>query len=300
MRAIKLKLFWTLVLALALLLGAVPAAAQESLEGYRARYALEAKISASRAGQMIGSWPVEGEFCLAFRRRNEDGLQEVELSLDRLAAPGVPGLDEALDGFVGQKATLVFDERGRLVDLDLALPEEMLEELRSRLNAIPQTATSGEARPTLVEALRELRRGTLITFSIVMPREQREGKDEVAVEVEFAGPDEHRDVYVVLTRLSFDLAGTAIGATDKNKAAKAEVRSDVQAKLRGRTEFSLENGLLSLLDLEMAVAVVPPEESPLDVGVKFTVSLAEITPLTEAASPSEVPSPAPESHRREP
>jgi hypothetical protein len=282
------QLSGTLVLVLALLLGATPtAAAQESLEGQRARYALEAKVSASKGGRMLGSWPVEGEFSVGFGEKDEQGLQQIEFSLDRLEAPGVPGLGTMLDAFVGQKATLVFDEHGRLVDLELPLPEDALAELRSRLVDLPSTPPREMAPRTIVQGLRELRPGTLITFGLTMPRDGQPDQDRLSVEVEFAGPDEGRNVYVILARSAFDFdagvlaaqSGRAAGGQEERTPQKPTSPGKVAGRLHGRTEFSLEHGQLSLFDLELAMTVLgESKEPPVELGAKLTVTLAEVLP----------------------
>lgn len=262
MRPVKGILGWALAAAL---VAAAPAAqAGASLAGTCVSYAIQASVSTALGGQTLGVWPLEGRLSLAFSERDEEGRQRITLKVDRLEAPDLPGSGQWLAGLAGQEATFVFDRGGRLVDLELPLPEEVREKLRSRLSALPPAETPAGS---LSGSLSAIRPGTSASFRLASPRDTGAGHDEVNVEIEFAGPGERPDVYAVLLRLTFDAATQAPAELEK-----PPVKTSSKGQLQGAAGFRLDNGLLDSLDLEMALTT-GTEEAPVDLGLRLAVRL---------------------------
>lgn len=238
-------------------------------------YAFSAQASASQGGKLLGTWPVEGDLRLTLAVRDAEGRQQVDLTVDRLDAPALPKIDRKLADLVGQRMSFLFDQAGRLVDLDIPfLPAEALQQLRERLSqANPPTGAAVTPGLSFPETLRLLRPGTTASFRLTMPRmEQGKDKsdqptqtgterDELGLEIEFAGPDEPRGVYVVRTKLALDFAAA-------------------QATAFGLSEFNLVDGFLRLADVEAAFSTPAgadqPGGSPVHVGFKLTVTLNKV------------------------
>ena len=272
----RLRRLWcAALLSVVLLCLALPARAVGEPEEATLHYAFSAKASASQGGKLLGSWPVEGDFRLAFAARDAEGRQRVDLTLDRLDAPDLPKTNQKLADLVGRRMSFVFDQAGRLVDLDVPfLPAEALQQLRERLSqANPPAGASPVPRHPFQETLRLLRPGTTASFHLAVPRVEQgagqsdqpgqagKGRDEVGLEIEFAGPDEPRGVYVIRTKLALDFAAA-------------------QAKAFGTSEFGLVDGFLRLADVEAALSAPAgtdrPGAPPVDVGFKLTLTLSKV------------------------
>lgn len=284
-------------------MGAGPVSAGEAPSALEASYAFKARFSTAKSGETLGTGAVEGAFSLAFGEPDQDGQKRVVITLDRVEAPGIPGMGEMAQQFAGAQATLVFDRNGRLVDIDLPIPPEMLEAVREGIRsalppAPPETAEGAEEAPdprqkvSLPTVLKAVRPGTVASFRLTVPgADGTPDQNEVTADVKFEGPDESGSVYGILFRFDMDITGEAgaAGTADPLETATepaatlaeapglagplAAASGTVKGELQARAGFRLDNGLLQSLDLETAWTAPAKDGAPSSLGLKLTVEL---------------------------